>query len=169
MRSSKGIGLRRKSEPELAVVSYTVPETELEPEPDNADSLELRTCIDPTAVSAQPLLLLPLLLLLLLLLLFPPARRARTRRATEARWKRKRAEGEVLVVGELGAARVARVEQDQRERVLRSLLVSVASASASVSSSSSTSSSSRSRNVAANAVADVAGAGAASEGDRAAA
>jgi hypothetical protein len=50
----------------------------------------------------------------------------RTRRATEARWKRRRAEaaakfgelgGEVEVVG---GARVARVEQDQRERIFSS-------------------------------------------------
>ena len=58
----------------------------------------------------------------------------RTRRATEARWRRRRAEA-AAKVGEGGdevvGARVATVEQDQRERIL-----------------SSSSSSSRSRNVA---------------------
>ena len=60
----------------------------------------------------------------------------RTRRATEARWRRRRAEAPAKV-GEggdevVGGARVATVEQDQRERIL----------------SSCSSSSSRSRNVA---------------------
>lgn len=69
----------------------------------------------------------------------------RTRRATEARWRRRRAEA-AAKVGELGdelvggGARVARVEQDQRERIF-----------------SSSSSSSRSRNVAGISVQVVAG------------
>jgi hypothetical protein len=61
----------------------------------------------------------------------------RTRRATEARWRRRRAEAAAKVgeegdgVPAVGGARVATVEQDQRERIF-----------------SSSSSSSRSRNVA---------------------
>src|ERR1019366_5607557 len=71
-----------------------------------------------------------------------PARRERTHSAIGARRKRRRVKAEAEV-GEAGGARVTRVEQDQRERILYSSATTSASASAS------SSSSSGSRNVAA--------------------
>lgn len=70
-------------------------------------SLEERACVLGSALS------LPL----------APVLRARTRRATEPRWNRNLAEGEGDVGGDAAAlvARVAMVEQDQRERSFSSL------------------------------------------------
>src|SRR6266851_2438183 len=101
--SSSGIGLRCR--PEKAPASDTAP--------DKAVSLELRKCTATVETApASSLLLVPA----------PPARRARTRRATEPRCMRRRAEAEVGVWGgDAGGATVAKVEQDQRERSLSSL------------------------------------------------
>lgn len=98
-KSSSGIGLRCRVASSDTVAG-----------PDSADSLALRKCaatLGTATASSLPLV--------------RPPRRTRTSRATEPRCIRRRAEVEVGVVdGDPGAARVARVEQDQRERSLSS-------------------------------------------------
>ncbi len=112
-KSSSGIGLRRK---QVSASASPWPESERTPTPAPSllvpglalGSLEERACVLGTATS-------PLAL--------APALRARTRRATEPRWKRSLADGEGDDGGEAAAlvARVATVEQDQRERSFSSL------------------------------------------------
>ena len=102
-KSSRGMGLRRSPE-EVAQPPVAASAAREEAPPRcKADSLEVRKCTLGTTATSS---------------LRTAARHTRTRRATELRWKRRREEAEGGACGEddEGCARVARVEQDQRER-----------------------------------------------------